>query len=133
MKCMKHVYLVSDKFHSIIKTPLYSYFVSFEHRIRFQLQCNPTRHNRGLGKDLLSNAFDCELMRNYVTYAMNLFRIEICNTEKCKNPLLLGDKKEFYSVGDDRISNNQTDDTTYLKFNPLAFIERSIDIKITLW
>ena len=64
---------------------------------------------------------------------MNLFGIEICNTEKCKKLLLLRDKKDFYLVGDDRISNNQTDDTTYLKFNPLAFIERSIDIKITLW
>ena len=64
---------------------------------------------------------------------MNLFGIEICNTEKCKKLLLLGDKKEFYFVGDDRISNNQTDDTTYLKFNPFAFIERSKDIKTTLW
>ena len=64
---------------------------------------------------------------------MNLFGIEICNTEKCKKLLLLRDKKDFYFVGDDRISNNQTDDTTYLKFNPLTFIERSKDIKTTLW
>ncbi len=63
---------------------------------------------------------------------MNLFGIEICTTEKCKKLLLLRDKKEFYFVGDDRISNNQTDDTTYLKFNPLTFIERSKDIKTTL-
>ena len=63
---------------------------------------------------------------------MKLFRVEICNTEKCKKLLLLRDKKEFYFVGDDRISNNQTDDTTYLKFNPYAFIERSKDIKTAL-
>ena len=63
---------------------------------------------------------------------MNLFGIEICNTEKCKKLLLLRDKKDFYFVGDDRISNNQTDDTTYLKFTPLTFIERSKDIKTTL-